>query len=94
MKKCPSCGASSFFGVSTKNCAWCDKTVCDSCTPTWDSLLRIKTVPEGVAGGIAPYEIVIFCSENCFYQFWQKVTENPAEYPIGTDMDDFSTKIG
>jgi DNA-directed RNA polymerase subunit RPC12/RpoP len=35
------------------------------------------------------YARVGFCSDNCFYQFWQKVLEHPAEYPIGTDIKNF-----
>jgi len=88
--KCPSCGASSIFGMQTKRCAWCGKTVCNTCVPTWHGALMVKTLVEDLSGRAAGYDTVGFCSDNCFYQFWQKVLAYPAEYFIGTDMENFN----
>jgi hypothetical protein len=90
MGKCPSCGNSSIFGVQTKTCAWCGKTVCDRCVPNWHGAMKIKTYPEStqvVSEGA--YGIVGFCSDACFYQFWERALAYPAEHTMGTDVAHF-----
>ena len=87
MVRCPSCGASSLFGLHTKQCAFCGKIVCDKCVPAFFGSLEIKTVWEGVGGYSAPYSTVSFCSSNCYYQFWQRVLDYPMDYEIGTDLE-------
>jgi DNA-directed RNA polymerase subunit RPC12/RpoP len=58
--------------------------------PTWHGTLDIKTSAESLSGKVACYETVGFCSDNCFYQFWQKVFSHPPEYIIGTDIDNYN----
>ena len=86
LKRCPSCGAGSIFGIRTKNCAFCGKAVCNKCVPTWRGSLSIKTSPES-ASTSASYATVGFCSNGCFNQFWQKVLDYPMNYHIGPDVD-------
>jgi DNA-directed RNA polymerase subunit RPC12/RpoP len=87
MVKCPSCGASSIFGFQTKRCVWCGKIVCDRCVPNWHGTLSVKISAEDSAG--PAYETLGFCSDNCFYGFWGKVLAHPAEYLIGTNIENF-----
>ncbi len=89
MGKCPSCGASSIFGISTKKCIWCHKEVCSKCVPEWHGNLSVKIHSETVSAP-AVYETVGFCSDKCFHQFWQKVLEYPMEYHIGTNINNFN----
>jgi len=86
--KCPSCGASSVFGVATKKCAWCRTIVCDRCVPKWHGSLTIKTASE--KNTMRPYETIGFCSDKCFYEFWDKVMEYPADTVIGTNVQGFN----
>jgi hypothetical protein len=88
MGKCPSCGAGSIFGIQTKKCVWCGKIVCDRCVPAWHGTLSIKTHAES-PGSIAKYSTVGFCSDNCFYAFWEKALAYPPDHIIGTDMENF-----
>jgi len=90
MGRCPSCGASSIFGVQTKTCVWCGKIVCDKCVPMWHGTLLVKTSVEDSSGRPADYKIVGFCSDNCFQSFWQKVLSHPADYLIGTNVEGFN----
>jgi uncharacterized protein (DUF983 family) len=86
MVRCPSCGASSLFGLRTQQCAFCGKIVCDKCMPALIGPLEIKMAWEGVSG-YAWYSTVGFCSSNCYNQFWQKVLDYPMDYEIGTDLE-------
>jgi rubrerythrin len=57
--------------------------------------LNVKTHSEDVnlaAGqyqGAAQYATLGFCSDVCFYQFWEKALAIPAEHIIGTDVERF-----
>jgi uncharacterized protein (DUF983 family) len=85
MVRCPSCGASSLFGLVTKQCPSCGRTVCNKCTPVLTGFLEIKKNWE--SEGSAPYYSENFCSPNCHYQFWQRVLAYPMAYEIGTDVE-------
>jgi hypothetical protein len=93
MGKCPTCGASSFFGVYTKQCANCGKIVCNRCVPQWHGTLVYKQRSERPQIEPAYYKTVGFCSTNCFSQFWQRVFDYPVDYEIGTDVDHFYQKL-
>jgi len=90
VKKCPSCGATSIFGIMTKKCIWCGKIVCGNCMPNWYSALLFKAVIEGKQRVDAVYETVGFCSNSCSNQFWEKVLSFPAEDFIETDTSNFN----
>lgn len=92
MGSCPSCGASSFFGVTTKQCAWCGKIVCDKCVPKWVGSLAYKVQPEDTMGHLAVYGSAGFCSEFCFNQFWQQIQEYPLD-DIGTELGAFDLRV-
>jgi predicted RNA-binding Zn-ribbon protein involved in translation (DUF1610 family) len=49
----------------------------------------VKTTDERNAAN--PYEMVGFCSDKCFYEFWDKVLEYPADDIIGTDVQGFNS---
>ncbi len=85
MGNCPSCGASSLFGVNTKQCAWCGKIVCNKCVPQLHGSLSIKVG--------AYYEIHGFCSEGCHNSFWWKVFVDYPLHNIGTDIERFGGTI-
>jgi transcription elongation factor Elf1 len=89
MGRCPSCGASSFIGVHTKQCANCGKIICNKCVPQWQGTLTFKQTSEGPPTTPAYYETVGFCSTDCFSQFWQRVFDYPVDYEVGTDVDNF-----
>jgi len=89
MGRCPTCGASSFFGVYTKQCANCGKVVCNKCVPEWQGTLAFKQTSERPPSASAYYETVGFCSTNCFSEFWQRVFDYPVIYDVGTDIDNF-----
>ena len=84
MGSCPSCGASSFLGVNTKQCAWCGTVVCNKCVPQWLGSISVK------AGG--NYEIHGFCSEGCYNSFWWNVFDYPLRH-IGTEILDFDKAL-
>lgn len=91
MGKCPSCGSSSVFGISTKQCIECGKIVCDRCVPNLIGTFRLKI---GITPGLeSVYETVGFCSNNCFYQFWGEIDYYPVAFEIGTDMLGFDDKV-
>jgi hypothetical protein len=85
MVTCPSCGASSRFGLRTKQCAFCGRIVCNRCTPVSSGFLEIKRFRE--RNGPALYYSEGFCSPDCRHQFWQRVIDYPMDYEIGTDME-------
>jgi len=89
MGSCPTCGASSFFGVHTKQCANCGKIVCNRCVPQWQGILTFKQTSERPPTTPAYYETVGFCSTDCFSQFWQRVFDYPIDYEVGTDINNF-----
>lgn len=89
MGSCPTCGASSFFGVHTKQCANCGKIVCNRCVPQWQGILNFKQTSERPPTTPAYYETVGFCSTDCFSQFWQRVFDYPIDYEVGTDINNF-----
>jgi hypothetical protein len=89
MGSCPSCGASGMFGVTTKSCAWCGKIVCNRCVPNWHGAVMLKTFAENARSPDPKYGNVGFCSDACFYQFWEKALAYPAEHIIGTDVERF-----
>jgi uncharacterized protein (DUF983 family) len=89
MGRCPTCGASSFFTVYTKQCANCGKVVCNKCVPQWHGTLIFKQSSEIPPTTPAGYETVGFCSNDCFTQFWQRVFDFPVAYDVGTDIDNF-----
>lgn len=89
MGSCPTCGASSFFGVHTKQCANCGKIVCNRCVPQWQGILTFKQTSERPPTTPAYYETVGFCSTDCFSQFWQRVFDYPVDYEVGTDINNF-----
>ena len=93
MGRCPTCGASSFIGVYTKQCANCGKVVCNRCVPQWQGTLTFKQTSERPPTNPASYETVGFCSTDCFSQFWQRVFDYPLDYEIGTDVDNFNKKL-
>ncbi len=91
MGSCPSCGASSFFRVNTKQCVWCGKIVCDKCVPQWHGNFTLKTrMEEGF--NLGNYEAEGFCTDACFYQFWNTVQEYPLD-EVGTDIAGFGGRI-
>jgi hypothetical protein len=92
MGSCPSCGASSFFGISTKQCVWCGRIVCSKCVPQWHGNFSIKTQMEQPSNGPI-YAIVGFCSDACFHQFWGKVNSYPMNHEIGTDITAFNDNV-
>ena len=92
MVRCPSCGASSLFGVRTKQCAFCGKVVCNQCVPELIDPLSIKVAKEDERHE-ASYYTVGFCSSNCSHQFWQRVIDYQMNYEIGTDMENFNSNI-
>ena len=92
MGSCPSCGASSFFGVNTKQCAWCGKIVCNKCLPNWHGSIAYKIQVEEATGRPATYDSAGFCSNFCFNQFWQKVQEYPMD-EVGTDSPVFAVRV-
>jgi hypothetical protein len=92
MGRCPTCGASSFFGVHTKQCANCGKGVCNKCVPKWQGTLTFKKTRE-TPRAPAYYEMVGFCSTECFSQFWQRVFDYPVDYEVGTDVNNFYTNL-
>jgi uncharacterized protein (DUF983 family) len=91
MGRCPSCGASSFFSVFTRQCANCGRTVCNRCIPQWKGAVSLKTAMESQTQP-ALYDSVGFCSESCFNQFWERVFIFPVDYQIGTDSGGFEKK--
>jgi hypothetical protein len=92
MGSCPSCGASSFFSVSTKQCVFCGKIVCNKCVPNWHGQFQIKTMMESPSS-FPFYQTVGFCSDNCYYQFWENVQKYPVSHIIGTEINGFSYSI-
>jgi hypothetical protein len=89
MKRCPSCGATSIFGINLMKCFWCGKVVCANCMPHWQGNLVFKAVIEGKQREDAIYEAVGFCSKNCSAQFWEKVLSFSAENFVETDTANF-----
>ena len=89
MARCPNCGARSFFGVYTKQCANCGKVVCNKCVPQWRGQLSFKQISERPPAQPAGYETMGFCSTECFSQFWQRVFDYPLDYEVGTDVENF-----
>jgi transcription elongation factor Elf1 len=85
MGSCPTCGASSLFGVKTKQCAWCGKIVCNKCVPQWHGSLYIK---EG-----AHYNVYGFCNEGCYNSFWSKVFVDYPLHNIGTNIEGFDKEL-
>ena len=94
MGRCPSCGASSFFGVFTRQCVWCGKIFCNKCVPQPHGSLSFKTQPEIFSPERpASYDVAGFCSDACFQQFWHRVQECPMENEVGTDITGFNGKV-
>ena len=93
MGRCPTCGASSFLGVYTKQCANCGKVVCNRCVPQWQGTLTFKQISERPPSVPAYYETAGFCSTDCFSQFWQRVFDYPIDYEVGTDVDNFYKRL-
>jgi uncharacterized protein (DUF983 family) len=91
MGRCPSCGASSFFGVYTKQCANCGKIVCNRCVPEWHGFIAFKMTMETPTQQ-ASYDTVGFCSDDCFNQFFERVFTFPVDYQIGTDIARFENQ--
>ncbi len=91
MGNCPTCGASGFFGVSTKQCAWCGKIVCNRCVPNWHGNLVFKTTMED-SFNPPIYDMVEFCSDSCFNRFWLTVCKYPKE-SIGTNIPNFNNQV-
>jgi hypothetical protein len=87
MGNCPSCGASSFFGITTKECFWCGKIVCDKCVPQWHGTLTLKTQTSVL------YQTVGFCSDACYYQFSDRIQQYPKHKFVGTDIQNFNAKV-
>lgn len=90
VKKCPSCGTNSFFGIMAKKCFWCGKIVCGNCMPKWQDILVFKVVIESKQRKDAIYRAVGFCSNDCSHQFWEKVLSFPAEDFVETDIANFN----
>ena len=93
MGSCPSCGASSLLGVSTRQCTWCGKIVCNRCTPQSQGSIAFKTHIEDTSGFGVSYEVAGFCSDSCLEQFWSKVAEYPVDEAIGTDIESFEGNL-
>ncbi|MCW4000485.1 MAG: hypothetical protein NWE93_09615 [Candidatus Bathyarchaeota archaeon] len=91
MGTCPTCGASSFFSVSTKQCSWCGRTVCNKCVPQWGGTLTYKTQMEDPTKPAA-YDNAGFCSIVCFNNFWLTVQAYPTD-DVGTDISGFTGKV-
>lgn len=93
MGKCPTCRANSFFGVSTRQCVWCGKIICNKCVPQPHGSLSFKTQLEIAPANPASYEVAGYCSDACFQQFWQRVKEFQMENEVGTDITGFNGKV-
>lgn len=85
MGRCPTCGASSRFGINTKQCTWCGKIVCNKCVPQWYGSISIKMG--------AYYEAHGFCSEPCYNSFWWKVMVDYPLHYIGTNIASFDKEL-
>ena len=92
MVSCPSCGSSSFFLLSTKECFWCGKTVCNRCVPNWHGVLSLKLQME-IASNPAVYGEVGFCSDACHRQFWERIQKYPMNRIVGTDITAFNEAV-
>lgn len=92
MGRCPSCGANSFFGVVTRQCANCGRIICNRCVPQWHGALAFKTRLETPTQP-ASYDIAGFCSDTCFNQFWERVFNYQLDYQIGTDTGRFEDQV-
>src|SRR3990172_5978012 len=92
MGRCPTCGASSFIGVYTKQCSNCGKVVCNRCVPQWHGTVTFKATIETPTQP-ASSDNAFFCSDSCFYQFWDRVFNFPVDYQIGTDVDRFEDQL-
>jgi hypothetical protein len=92
MARCPSCGASSFLGLHTKQCAFCGIIVCNKCVPTFVGLLSVKVNHE-IESSQNLYRSVGFCSTNCWTQFWRRVIDYQMDYDIGTNVENFLSNL-
>lgn len=97
MGRCPNCGTSSIFSIKTAQCVWCGKEICSNCVPRWHGAIEIKAVRENIVNGLAydlpKYTLAGFCSDNCYYQFWERVQNYPISHLIGTDTLGFQNTI-
>ena len=88
MGRCPSCGASSIF-LTPKVCFYCGKPACDRCMPkTLETLnMAIGTQEDH------PYEVVSFCSDNCYNQFYDRMLHFDAHKYVLTDSQNIDSNI-
>jgi hypothetical protein len=91
MARCPSCGASSLFGLNIRQCVLCGKTVCNHCVPELIAPIPVKVAHEQESN--SNYQIISFCSLSCSNQFWQRVGDYQLDYDIGTDIENFEKNL-
>ncbi len=89
MVKCPTCGRN--VRGSVKYCLSCNRMLCPSCVPNARGSLLIKRCPDSALVDFSSlYEKESYCSDSCYYQFWESVLSFPPDSYIRTKVENFT----